>query len=128
VLTILGASGHTHLFGVLQVFEELQGRLDPREEVACLLFQGSGETKGPWDTRAQLAKKVCDRWLRRGGSAKAWQRVRSAEQGQMSAEQNWNPDSCHTCYALSLGTCLVRHLGNVSRIGHFLSMGHLTTE
>lgn len=40
----------------------LQAKLGPRAEVACLLFQGSEETKGPWDTKVQLARKVCDRW------------------------------------------------------------------
>lgn len=40
----------------------LQARLDRRAEVACLLFQGFGETKGPWDNRALLARKVCD-WV-----------------------------------------------------------------
>lgn len=35
----------------------LQARLDRRAEVACLLFQGFGETKGPWDNRALLARK-----------------------------------------------------------------------
>lgn len=40
----------------------LQARLEHRAEVACLLFQGSGETKGPWDNRALLARKVRD-WV-----------------------------------------------------------------
>lgn len=35
----------------------LQARLGPREEVVCLLFQASGETKGPWDNRVPLARK-----------------------------------------------------------------------
>lgn len=34
-----------------------QARLGLRAEVVCLLFQGSGETKDPWDTRVQLARK-----------------------------------------------------------------------
>lgn len=50
----------THLFNVLQVSVGLQERLDRRAEVACLLFQGSGETRGPWDNRALLARKVRD--------------------------------------------------------------------
>lgn len=41
----------------IQVSVGLQARLGPRAEEACLLFQGSGETKGPWDNRAQLARK-----------------------------------------------------------------------
>lgn len=51
-----------HLFNVLQVSVGLQARLDRRAEVACLLFQGFGETKDPWDNRALLARKVCD-WV-----------------------------------------------------------------
>lgn len=41
----------------IQVSVGLQARLDPKAEVVCLLFQGSGETKGLWDTRAQLVRK-----------------------------------------------------------------------
>lgn len=41
----------------IQVYVGLQARLEHRAEVACLLFQGSGETKGPWDNRALLARK-----------------------------------------------------------------------
>lgn len=40
-----------------QVSVGLQARLGLRAEEACLLFQGSGETKGPWDSRVQLARK-----------------------------------------------------------------------
>lgn len=53
---------------ILQVFEELQGRLGPREEAACLLSQGSAETKGLWGTRDPLAKKVRDGQLREKGA------------------------------------------------------------
>lgn len=59
----IAKKSNTHLSDVLQVSVGLQARLGPRAEVACLLFQGSGETKGPWDTKVQLARKVCDRWL-----------------------------------------------------------------
>lgn len=54
---------NTHLSDVSQVSVGPQARLGLRAEVVCLLFQGSGETKDPWDTRVQLARKVCDRWL-----------------------------------------------------------------
>jgi hypothetical protein len=54
---------NTHLSDVSQASVGPQARLGLRAEVACLLFQGSGETKGPWDTRVQLARKVCDRRL-----------------------------------------------------------------
>lgn len=54
---------NSHLSDVSQVSVGPPARLGPRAEVACLLFQGSGETKDPWDTRVQLARKVCDRWL-----------------------------------------------------------------
>lgn len=41
----------------IQVSAGLLARLGPRAEVACLLFQGSGETKGPWGSKAQSARK-----------------------------------------------------------------------
>lgn len=41
----------------IQVSVGLQARLGPRAEEVCLLFRGSGETKDPWDSRAQSARK-----------------------------------------------------------------------
>lgn len=46
----------------LQVSVGLRGRQVPREEAVCLLFLDSEETKGPWGTRGQLARKVSDGW------------------------------------------------------------------
>lgn len=40
-----------------QVSVGLQGRWGPREEVEYLLFLDSEETRGPWDTRGQPARK-----------------------------------------------------------------------
>lgn len=36
----------------------LRGRQGPREEAVCLPFLDSEETRGPWGTRDQLARKV----------------------------------------------------------------------
>lgn len=54
--------GHREKWGLRvpqenQVSVGLRGRQVPREEVVCLLFLDSEETKGPWGTRGQLARK-----------------------------------------------------------------------
>lgn len=64
-LTHVAEHRNTHLLDVLQVSVGLQARLGPRAEEVCLLFRGSGETKGPWDSRAQSARKVRD-WVADG--------------------------------------------------------------
>lgn len=42
----------------VQVSAGLQGKQGPREEVVCLLFPDSEETRDPWGIRGQLARKV----------------------------------------------------------------------
>lgn len=64
-LTHVAEHRNTHLLDVLQVSVGLQARLGPRAEEVCLLSRGSGETKGPWDSRAQSARKVRD-WVADG--------------------------------------------------------------